>query len=246
MPETPAAITIHAADNWCEEGVLADSAVFRELQCNPVAVVTSVIAAAPDHIDALDCLSLSLVAQQFESVMKGCRPTAGRTGILTDPRQIELVAGLVREYGIHDMVVAPVLRFGGYDLLDRTALEATRRLLYPVARVLVVRAGDVTTLSGVEAEGLEGMKKAAAILRNHGAVAVLLAGFPYRGRVLDLLDDQGSIAVFDASRIITPRVSGLAGAHAAALTAHLARGESLAHAAAAAQRYVGFRLQRGR
>ena len=80
MPETPAAITIHAADNWCEEGVLADSAVFRELQCNPVAVVTSVIAAAPDHIDALDCLSLSLVAQQFESVMIDMEILASKAG----------------------------------------------------------------------------------------------------------------------------------------------------------------------
>lgn len=246
MADKPAALSIHTADNWCEEGVLADAAVFRELQCDPVSVVTSVLAATPVHIDALEALSLSLVAQQFESVMKGCRPAAGRTGILNDPRQIELIAGLVEEYGLHDLVVAPVLRFGGATVLDESGLAATRRLLYPRARVLVVRAADIEKLTGMEAEGLDGMKKASARLRDQGAGTVLLAGFPSRGRVLDLLDDRGSIAVFDVSRIIAPRVSGLAGAHAAALTAHLARGEPLVNAVAAAQRYVGFRLQRGR
>ena len=40
--------------------------------------------------------------------------------------------------------------------------------------------------------------------------------------------------------------AGLAGAHAAALAAHLARGLSLSTAADAAQRYIGFRLMRGR
>jgi hydroxymethylpyrimidine/phosphomethylpyrimidine kinase len=64
--------------------------------------------------------------------------------------------------------------------------------------------------------------------------------------VLDLVDDDGHVVLLDTARIQTSRVPGLAGAHAAALAAHLARGASLSNAAEAAQRYIGFRLQRGR
>lgn len=245
MCEGPSVLTIHATDNRGEEGILADAAVFRELRCTSVAVVTSILAACSGRMDALEPISPTLVGQQIESVMKGNRPVAARTGILADVRQIELVADLVQEYGINGLVVAPVLRYGGAVILDQDGLDATRRLLFPQARVVIVRAGDLQAFAGDSGDGIEAMREAAGSLREQGARAVLIAGFISRGRALDLLDDDGSVAVFDTTRIVAPRVSGLASAHAAALTAHLARGEDLMRAVAAAQRFIGFRLQRG-
>jgi hypothetical protein len=64
--------------------------------------------------------------------------------------------------------------------------------------------------------------------------------------VLDVLDEGGGVSVVDASRVAAPPLAGLSGAHAAALTGHLARGLPIAAAAAAAQRTVALRLQRGR
>jgi hydroxymethylpyrimidine/phosphomethylpyrimidine kinase len=60
------------------------------------------------------------------------------------------------------------------------------------------------------------------------------------------VDDDGRVALLDTARLQAPRIPGLGGAYAAALTAHLARGLALAEAAEAAQRYIGFRLARGR
>jgi hydroxymethylpyrimidine/phosphomethylpyrimidine kinase len=120
-----------------------------------------------------------------------------------------------------------------------------RRHLYPAARVVVARAADLAFLADRDVLDLDGLRAAASRLRSHGARAVIIAGWLVRGRVLDLLDDDGQVVLLDTGRIHVARIPGLAGAYAAALTAHLARGLSLQDAAAAAQRYIGFRLLRG-
>ena len=246
MNPPPVLLSVHAVDNLGEEGILSDAAVGAELRCRSIGVVTAVLATRSDRVEALQSLSLAMVAQQFEAVISRCRPAAARTGILRGARQVRLVAELLRGYAIDHLVVAPVPRVGDTRILDDETFEATRTYLYPLARVLVARAGDLRSFAAEPADDIEGMKRAAATLRAQGARAVLVSGVVSRGRVLDLLDDEGRIGLFDTSRVSAPRIGGLSGAHAAALAAHLARGRGLPAAAEAAQRYVGFRLQRGR
>jgi hydroxymethylpyrimidine/phosphomethylpyrimidine kinase len=237
-------LSIHAADGIGEQGVVADAGVCKELRCRWAGVVTSVLAAGPQGVDALEPLSLGLVAQQLESVLKACRPATVRTGMLVGSRQVELVAGILGEYELEPTVVAPVLRVRGERVLDDDTLAAVTRYLYPRAGVLLVRAGDVEVLAGESVEDVEGMARAAANLRSRGARVVLVAGAVQGERVVDLLDDDGKTSWFDVSRVTAPRIAGLSGVHAAALAAHLARGRSMTKAVDAAQRYVGFRLQR--
>lgn len=246
MSEAAQVLTVHAVDNWGEEGILADSAVLQEFRCNPVAVVTAVLVSCRDGVEALEGLPSGLVARQFETAVTAGRPAAGRTGILRDKAQVELVASLLQEFEVPQLVVAPVLRVGGVRILDEAGLEATRRRLFPLSRVVLVRASDLRELTGDTPSGLDSLKRAASSLRRDGAGAVLVAGYLGKNRVVDLLDDDGTVSIFDSARIVAPRVSGLSGAHASALAANLARGEELVRSVSAAQRYVGFRLKRGR
>jgi hydroxymethylpyrimidine/phosphomethylpyrimidine kinase len=240
----PVVLSVHAVDGAGEHGVVADARVSGELRCRWTGVVTSVLASGPERLDALEPLSLGLVAQQLESVLQTCRPDAVRTGVLVGARQVELVAEVLREYELQRTVCAPVLRAEGERILDADTLEAVTRHLFPLAEVVVVRAGDVEEIAGESVDDIEGMARAAASLRSRGARSVLIAGAVQGDRVVDLLDEGGKTSLFDVSRIAAPRLAGLSGVHAAALAAHLARGWSIPKAADAAQRYVGFRLQR--
>jgi hydroxymethylpyrimidine/phosphomethylpyrimidine kinase len=246
LSEDPVVLTVHAVDTYGEEGVTADAGVLAELHCRPVQVVTSVLVATPAGVGALEGLSPSLVAEQFESLVGVTRPAAARTGILRDALQVELVATLLRECGVGTIVVAPVARLGGTRILDDATLEAAERMLFPLATVVLVRAGDLPIVTGEKGRDFEAIVRGARTLRGLGARASLVAGAAWGGRVLDVLDDGCQVAVFDASRVMTPRVAGIGGIHAAALTAFLARGESLKRAVDASQRHVASRLQRVR
>jgi len=238
-------LSINAADTQ-GDGLLADGAVFRDMQCSPLLVTSSILSAAQGRVDALEPVSLGLLAQQFETIFADGRPDAAKVGILVDMEQVELTGELLKTFRVPNVVLAPVFRIGRTPILSRPAMEALVRFLFPTVRVVVVRAGDLGVLVDQRAESLDDLRSAASAVRKKGAGAVLISGGILKGRVLDVLDDGGQVTVFDTTRLSVSRVEGLAGAHAAALAGHLARGLVLRQAAAAAQRYIALRLQRGR
>jgi hydroxymethylpyrimidine/phosphomethylpyrimidine kinase len=227
----PAVVSVHALDAGGGDGIVADAAVFSELDCRALCVVTSVV--PPDPLPA------GLLAGQFESIKRLAPVAAMRTGFLKGTAQVELVAGFLRK-------TAPETAVVSWPPLDAETEEAMREHVLPAARVVVARASELAPAVGRDIEDLDDLRDAAASLRKLGARAVIVAGLIARGRVFDLLDDEGAVALLDTARVQAMRVTGLAGAHAAALAAHLARGLTLTQAAEAAQRYVGFRLRRGR
>jgi len=220
------------------EGFVADAAVFAELDCRAVCVATSVVSHGP--------LPLELVARQLEAVQPLGPVAALRIGFVSGEAQVTLCASFARRAAPDTTVVATPVRVGTATVLDVATRDALRRELFPAARVVVARAADGAFYAGCEVTDLDGLRDAAKRLRDLGARAAIVAGLIVRGRVLDLVDDEGNVVLLDTARIQAPRIPGLAGAHAAALTAHLARGLTLTRAAEAAQRYIGFRLQRGR
>lgn len=245
MPDRPAVLTLHAVDTAAEEGVVADAAVLLELDCRPLQVVTAVLAAGT-RAHALEELSPALLAQQFEAALELDRPLSVRVGLLRSPAQARLVAELLRTYHLDGLVLAPPLKVARTEVQDAATRDAIAVHLVPLARVTVVRVADLPAAAGNGAPGLDALRAAAAAVRAQGARAVLVSGAASHGRLLDLLDEEGSEAILDTGRVAAPWVPGLAGAHAAALAAHLAHGLPLLRAAEAAQRYVGQRLQRGR
>lgn len=238
MRTGPLVASAHALDTGGGEGFVADAHVFSELDCRAVSVATALVALEP--------LPLELVARQLEAVAAAGPVGALRVGFVRGASQVEQIAGFIRRAAPETTVIAVPVRGGGLPFLDSETHEAIRRHLYPAARVVVARAADLPFLIDRDVDDLEGLREAATLLRGQGAKAVIVAGWIARGRVLDFLDDDGQLVLLDTARIQVPRVPGLSGAYAAALAAHLARGLPLHEAAVSAQRYIGFRLVRGR
>jgi hydroxymethylpyrimidine/phosphomethylpyrimidine kinase len=235
MSANPVVVSVHAPDTGAGDGFVADAAVFAELGCRAACVATSVVEHEP--------LPLDLVARQLDVIRASGPIGALRVGFVSGAPQVELITQFAEKGAPASTVVALP---SADPPLDGATREAIRRHLYPVARVVIVRAAGTPDAVGLEVEDLGGLRAAASRLRGDGARAVVVAGWLLRGRVIDLIDDGGDVHLLDTTRIQVPRVPGLAGAHAAAIAAHLARGLALPAAVAAAQRFVGFRLLRGR
>ena len=238
MSTGPIVLTAHALDTGSGDGIVSDAAVFSDLECRAACVVTSVVPTEP--------LPLELVARQLEQALLLGHPNAVRVGFVRGSAHVELIAHFVRRHAPEASVFAPALRAGTETLCDTDTQAAMERALYPAVRVVVARASDLGPLSGHDVEDVGGLRDAALRIRERGARAVVVSGWIARGRVVDLLDDGGSVVLLDTTRIHTPHVRGLTGSYAASLAAHIARGLALRDAAEAAQRYVGFRIQRGR
>jgi len=242
----PVVASLHAVDASGEEGLIADAQVCAELDCRAAAVPTGLLAVKPEGRLVIDAAPTRWLDGAFACLLAGAKLSAARIGFLANAMQVELAADRLHAHGLSRLVCAPLMKLAGQRATDDGTLAAIRDRLFPMADVVVVRAGDLDLLGGASSDDLGAVKVSTATLRAEGARSVLVAGLGWRGRVLDLLDEEGAVTVLDVARLNVPRIDGLAGAHAMALACHLARGLTLGEAAAAAQRYVGLRLQRGR
>ncbi|HEX6851828.1 MAG TPA: bifunctional hydroxymethylpyrimidine kinase/phosphomethylpyrimidine kinase [Candidatus Polarisedimenticolaceae bacterium] len=245
MSALPAVVSATSIDPAGIDGVAADAIVLDEIGCRALAVPTAVFGVAEGRDGIFEGVPAGWLARIWPLVAAE-HPAAVRIGILRDADQAREIAGLLQLHGAPHVVLAPVVRAAGRRLLDEGAIAAWRERLFPLAHVLVLRAGELAVFAGAHDDDPSGFVEGAKRVAAQGIRAVLVTGVVRQGRILDLLVENGEVAAFDATRLHVPRVDGLAGAHAAALAGALARGEPLPRAALAAQRYVGMRLQRRR
>lgn len=246
MIRDPRILNIHALDPTRGETLTADSRVFDDLECPASHVVTELLIRQRGRTGPSRPLDPGVIEAQYDAAWFEGAPSAARVGIVRDPDRTDWVASLLVRRPVPSVVLAPTVRLGGDELLDADGVEALRTRLFPLARILVVRFGDLEALGGVRVTTLEEIRDAASRLRDLGPKAVLVSGWVERGRVVDVLDDAGRVTVFGTGRVAAPRIPGLGGAHSAAIAVGVARGRELPEAVAGAQRYIGMRLHRGR
>ncbi|MGB7924195.1 MAG: bifunctional hydroxymethylpyrimidine kinase/phosphomethylpyrimidine kinase [Pyrinomonadaceae bacterium] len=233
------ALTIAGFDPSGGAGVIADIKTFTAFGCFATAAVTSltfqnttgVFGAA--HQTALD------VRAQVMPVVDDFRVACVKTGMLPTREVIAEVARLLRETELPEPVVDPVVRStSGYDLIDDDALATLVKELMPLARVVTPNIPEAERITGLTITNEEEMLRAAAMMREMGARAVLIKGGHLTGDALDVLDSEGQIKVFRGARIETDAAHGTGCTLAAAIAACLGHGFSLEYAVGAAKRFV--------
>ncbi|MGH9942400.1 MAG: bifunctional hydroxymethylpyrimidine kinase/phosphomethylpyrimidine kinase, partial [Pyrinomonadaceae bacterium] len=222
-------------------GVAADIKTFTAFGCFATAAITSLTFQNTTGVFGAAHQTAEAVRRQVSAIVEDFRVAGMKTGMLPTREVIEEVARLLRETHLGEAapVVDPVVRStSGYDLIDDAALEALRRELLPLARLVTPNLPEAERLTGMKIEDEEGMRRAASLIREMGARAVLVKGGHLTGDALDLLDDQGRVEIFSASRIETTSTHGTGCTLAAAIAASLARGRTLTESVRAAKLFV--------
>jgi hydroxymethylpyrimidine kinase/phosphomethylpyrimidine kinase len=244
----PVALTVAGLDPSGGAGLVADVKTFTAFGCFACAAVTSLTFQNTVGVSGAAHQTAEVVRAQVLPVVADFTVAAWKTGMLPTRGVIAEVARLARETSLADapLVVDPVVRStSGFDLIDDAALEALRRELLPLARVVTPNAPEAERLTGLKVADEEGMRRAARMMREMGARAVLVKGGHLAGGdAVDVLDDGGAVAVFRAPRVETTSTHGTGCTLAAAIAACLARGLSLEDAVATAKRFVTAAIRR--
>jgi hydroxymethylpyrimidine/phosphomethylpyrimidine kinase len=165
--------------------------------------------------------------------------------MLASAATIREVAAAVGAYGLHQLVIDPVLvSTSGTRLLAVDAQAALVAELFPLARVVTPNLDEAAALAGCEVRDLEQMREAARALRSLGPEWVLIKGGHLGTNPVDVLYDGTSFLEYEGERIVpigseagTP-VHGTGCVLSAAITAHLARGASVPDAVRRARDHV--------
>jgi len=241
-PSTPlcAALSIAGSDSGGGAGIQADLKTFHHFGVYGTSALTLVTAQNTVGVREIHLLPPGLVESQIAAVAEDFELGAAKTGALGSAELIEAVAKAIDEYSIPRLVVDPVMiSEHGQPLLAREAIETLKRRLIPKATLVTPNLHEAATLLGSSVQSEEQMRDAARALHALGAAAVLVKGGHLPGpEAVDLLYDGSQFERLPAPRVKTTHTHGTGCSHSAAITALLARGETLLEAVRQAKDFV--------
>src|SRR5215203_3297791 len=247
LTETPpVALTIAGFDPSGGAGVVADVKTFTAFGCFAAAAVTSLTYQNTTGVYGAAHQTAEAVRAQVMPVVEDFKVAGAKTGMLPTREVIAEVARLFRATDLPAPVVDPVVRStSGFDLIDDAALDALKKELLPLARVVTPNLPEAERITGLRIRDREGMLEAARAMREMGARAVLVKGGHLEGDAVDLLlDEDNRVKAFTAARVETDSTHGTGCTLAAGIAACLARGLNLEESVAAAKRFVTEAIRR--
>ena len=227
------ALTIAGSDSGGGAGIQADLKTFQRFGVFGTSAITAITAQNTRGVNRWEPVSADLVRAQIDAVCDDLPPSGFKTGMLATAAIASAVAAAIETHSLANYVLDPVMVASSGDvLLERDAIDTIRAQLVSKAFLVTPNLHEAEILVGEKIEDEDGMASAAEkIVSEMGAQAVLLKGGHLNsgGRVVDVLYD-GNVRTFRSQRLETTSTHGTGCTLSAAITAQLAKGESL-HAA---------------
>jgi hydroxymethylpyrimidine/phosphomethylpyrimidine kinase len=235
------ALTIAGSDSGGGAGIQADLKTFQRFGVFGTSAITAITAQNTKGVTRWEAVSPDLVRAQIDSVAEDLPPAAFKSGMLANAAIASVVALGIREHSLPNYVLDPVMVATSGDVLfENDTIDVIRRELIPQAFLVTPNLHEAAILVGREIDDEDAMARAAeTIVTDMGAQAVLIKGghMASGDRVVDILYD-GNVRAFRAQRLDTRNTHGTGCTLSAAITAQLARGESLHAAVRRAIAYV--------
>lgn len=250
---SPCVLTIAGSDSGGNAGVQADLRTFHGYGLHGCTVFAALTAQNPREVRSVLPVPPEFIADQLDVVFEMYAVKALKTGMLSTPEAIEVVADRLRRHPRVRKVVDPVMvATSGAKLISDEARRALERKLLPLATVITPNLPEAETLLG-RAIGADSAAMAAAareLSRRFGCAVYLKGGHAVErmaaergGRNVrvaqDVLFDRRGITLYSRPVVSNPvSTHGTGCTLAAALASGLALGWPLKKAAERAKIFV--------
>ena len=232
-------MTIAGSDSGAGAGIQADLKTFAALGVYGTSAITAITAQNTVGVTAVLALGPKLVAAQIDAIVGDIGAHAAKTGMLANAAIIDTVVKKIRQHGLKNLVVDPVMVATSGDLLlQNSAVQALRGKLIPLATVVTPNILEAEQLTGMKLGTAVEIREAARRIIAMGAKSVLIKGGHRKGPALDLFYDGQIFTPLSAPRIRTNNTHGTGCTLSAAIAAYLAQGERLDHAVTRAKNFI--------
>ncbi len=240
------ALTIAGSDSGAGAGIQADLKTFAALGVYGTSAITAITAQNTVGVTEILELAPHIVAAQIDAVIDDIGAQAVKTGMLATAPIIETVAEKIREHGMVNIVVDPVMVATSGDLLiKKNAVDALRTRLIPLATLVTPNVAEANALTGFTITNARDIRRAAQRIVDMGAQSVMIKGGHRRGPAIDLFFDGKKFRQLRTQRIRTIHTHGTGCTLSAAIAAFLARGEKLESAVMHAKTYITAAIRKG-
>lgn len=231
-------MTIAGSDSSGGAGIAADLRTFAALGVRGTLAITAITAQNASRVSEIHVLPATMIRAQIDRIVEESPPGAIKTGMLVNAEIVSCVAEALRDHGLRNLVVDPVMSStSGTRLLDDGGLEAMRRHLFPITDVLTPNLPEAELLLGRRVATLEERRSAALDLCGLGPRAVVVKGGHAATDATDVYCDGTETLDLPAIRV-AKSVRGTGCIFASAIAAGLAGGLNTTGAVWAAKKYV--------
>ncbi len=232
----PVALTIAGSDSGGGAGIQADLKTFQAFGVFGTSALTALTAQNTVGVYGVHAVPAGIVRRQIEVVVEDLQPAACKTGMLASAELVETVARAIRDTGLRNYVLDPVMvATSGDRLLDQDAEASVLDLLLPLCTLVTPNLHEAELMAGGQATDEAGMRRLAERLAGRGAAAVLVKGGHLEGpEVVDVLFDGATFRSWRRPKLDTDSTHGTGCTLSAGIAAGLARGWALPEAVDAA------------
>ena len=235
----PTALTIAGSDCSGGAGIQAD---LKTMTCNGVyamSAITALTAQNTTGVYGVMEVSPDFLAQQIDCIFSDIRPDAVKTGMVSSPALIRVIAQRLTQYQAPNLVVDPVMvATSGARLCSQEAVETLKQELLPIATLITPNIPETEVLSGLTISTEADMEHAAQVLYERYGCGVLCKGGHQVNDANDLLFDAQGPRWFRGRRIANPNTHGTGCTLSSAIASQLAKGLPLDQAVAQAKEYL--------
>ncbi len=238
--KVPVALTIAGSDSGGGAGIQADLKTFAAFGVHGTSAITAVTAQNTLTVSEIHEVPIRVIRAQIDAVVEDIGVQAAKTGMLASAEIIEAVAEAIREHGIRNLVVDPVMvAKGGARLLHSDAIASLYRHLLPLAAVVTPNIPEAEVLLGRTLATLDDRRQAARDLVALGPrAAVIKGGHAADKQAIDIYWDGSDLVELAGRRINTQNTHGSGCVFSAAIAAGLAKGDELFEAVRGAKVFI--------
>lgn len=243
-------LTIAGSDTSGGAGIQADLKTFQEHGTYGMNALTVIVTMDPKNgwSHGIHPIAVETLYTQLETAFS-TGIDALKTGMLPTVEIIETAGKAIKESGLEDVVIDPVMACKGEDeVLFPENAEAMIKHLLPFAKVVTPNLVEAGQLSGLGTlQTVEDLQAAAEKIHAHGAKFVVIKGGKQlkHEKAADLLFDGEKHYLLTAEKTDTSYNHGAGCTFAAAITANLANGQSVKDAVLNAKIFVSAAIQHG-
>ncbi len=241
------ALTIAGSDSSGGAGIQAD---IKTMTCNGIyamSAITALTAQNTTGVSAIMEVKPEFLKEQIKAVVTDIFPDAVKTGMVSSSALIKVISDSIKEYGLKNIVVDPVMvATSGAKLITDEAIETLKKELLPLATVITPNIPEAEVLTASKITSEKDMEKAAKEISSKFDCAVLLKGGHSLNDANDYLFDakSGNDGIwFYGKKINNPNTHGTGCTLSSAIAANLAKGQKLSDAVRNAKTYISGALE---
>ena len=213
-------------------GVFADLKTFQAIGVYGTGIVTALTAQNPYKFFSTQPVSEEYICEQIDSVMDAYDVEFVKTGMLYSPEIIRLVAEKINEYDLKAVVDPVMVATSGGNLTREDIADAFNKYLLPKSILTTPNVSEAEKLSGIDINNEEDAIKATELIDCN----CFITGGHLNGVNVINIDDE--ITVKKQQLIETENLHGSGCNLSSAITAYLAKNNSLKDSCFKAMDYV--------